>query len=313
EEIELPAKTHSFKEWSKNIINYAKSSKLLEEIKYWRKIENTKVGEFRKDYETTNNKGYNSNSIEMKISKENTNNLLKDTNRAYNTEINDILLASLGLVIKEWTGENKVLVNLEGHGREEIMPNMNITRTVGWFTSVYPVILNCEESDDIGYYIKVVKDDLRKIPSRGVGYNILKYITPNEYINDLEFKLKPQISFNYLGQFDNDINQGVFNMSSISTGDSISKESQRLYDININGMVVNEELCLNFEYNKDEYKRSTIVEFVEKYKGILLDIIKHCIEKEETETTPSDFIYKEVSIEGLQNIKSKIYSSFNRI
>jgi len=302
EEIELPSKTHSFKEWSENIINYAKSSKLLEEIKYWAKIENTKVGEICKDYESTDNKGYNSNSIEMKISKENTDNLLKDTNKAYNTEINDILLASLGLAIKEWTGENKVLVNLEGHGREEIMPNMNITRTVGWFTSAYPIVLNCEKSDDVGYYIKVVKDDLRKIPSRGVGYNILKYITPKEYINELEFKLKPQISFNYLGQFDNDINQGVFNISSIPTTDSISKESERIYDININGMVVNQELCLNFEYNKDEYNRSTIVEFVEKYKESLLDIIKYCVEKEETETTPSDFDYKEVSIEELDFI-----------
>ena len=313
EEIELPSKTHSFKEWSENIINYAKSSKLLEEIKYWSKIENTKVGEICKDYEITNNKVYNSNSIEMKISKENTKNLIKDTKKAYNTEINDILLASLGLAIKNWTGENKVLVNLEGHGREEIMPNMNITRTVGWFTSAYPVILDCEKSDDIGYYIKLVKDDLRKIPSRGVGYNILKYITPKEYINDLEFKLKPHISFNYLGQFDNDINQGVFNMSSISTGDSISKESERLYDININGMVVNEELSLNFEYNKDEYDKSTIIEFVKNYKEALLDVIKHCTEKENTEMTPSDFDYKEVSIEELQDMKLTIGSLFNEI
>ncbi|MBX4267612.1 hypothetical protein K1726_23865, partial [Clostridium estertheticum] len=76
----------------------------------------------------------------------------------------------------------------------------------------------------------------------------------------------------------------------------------RLYDININGMVVNEELCLSFEYNKDEYNRGTIVEFVEKYKEILLDIIRYCVEKEETEMTPSDFDYKKVSLEKLQYI-----------
>ena len=102
-------------------------------------------------------------------------------------------------------------------------------------------------------------------------------------------------------------------MSSISTGDSISKESERLYDININGMVVNEELSLNFEYNKDEYDKSTIIEFVKNYKEALLDVIKHCTEKENTEMTPSDFDYKEVSIEELQDMKLTIGSLFNEI
>ena len=303
QEIDLPPKTHSFKEWAENIQKYSVSSELLGEVQYWRNIENTKVGRLPKDYETTSNKVSDSSSIEMRISKEYTDKLLRNTNKAYNTEINDVLLAALGLAIKEWTGENKVLVSLEGHGREDIIPNMNITRTIGWFTSIYPVILDCEKSYDIGYYVKVVKEGLRKIPNKGVGYNILKYITPKEYISDLEFKLNPQISFNYLGQFDNDVDKGVFNISSISTGDDISKESNRLCDININGMIIGDELSLSFEYNKDEYDLATITELVEGYKKVLLNIIQHCVQKEETEMTPSDFDYKEISIEELEMLK----------
>ncbi|MBU3093335.1 amino acid adenylation domain-containing protein [Clostridium sp. CF011] len=313
EKIELPIKTHSFKEWSENIQKYAKSNKLLEEIEYWKNVEDTEVIKLPKDHQTTSNNWYSSKKVQMKISKEETDKLLTDTNRAYNTEINDILLAALGLSIKNWTGENKVLVSIEGHGREEIIPNMNITRTIGWFTSSYPVILDCEKSEDINYYIKSTKDGIRRIPNKGVGYNILKYVTLNEYIKDLEFKQNPQISFNYLGQFDNDVNQEMFNASFIPTGDAIGKECQRLYDIDINGMVVKGELCLNFEYNKDEYDESTIIELVKNYKEALLDIIKYCVEKEETEMTPSDLDYKEVSIEELQDIKLTIGSLFNEI
>ena len=306
QEIELPLKTHSLKEWSENIQKYAVGSELLEEVKYWKNLENTKAGKLPKGYRTTSNKVSDSTNIEMRISKEDTDKLLRDTNKAYNTEINDILLAALGLTIKEWTGENKVLVNLEGHGREDIIPNMDITRTIGWFTSTYPVILECENSSDTGYYIKSIKEGLRKIPNKGVGYNILKYITPKEYIKDLEFKLNPEISFNYLGQFDNDLNQDVFNISSISTGDDISKKSQRVYDINIGGVIINGELTLTFEYNKAEYNQTTIIKLGERYKEILLDIIQHCTQKEETEMTPSDFDYKEISMEELEYIKTTI-------
>ena len=289
ETIILPEKTHSFKTWSEKIQNYARSSELLKEIDYWSKIENIKIETLPKDNEAAvDNKVKNSAMSYMRLSTKDTEKLLKNTNNAYNTEINDILLSALGLTIKDWTGENKVLINLEGHGREEIISNINITRTVGWFTSQYPLILNVTENDYIGYYIKSVKEDIRKIPNKGIGYGILKYITPNEYKNELEFKLNPQISFNYLGQFDKDINQDLFGTSEISAGKSISEESQRICDISINGMVIHGELQLSFGYNREQYNSNTIEKLAISYKKMLLKVINHCIEKEELEMTPSD-------------------------
>jgi len=310
EKIQLPEKTNSFMTWSEKINNYAKSNELLGEIDYWKSIEDAGVGEIFKDCHNISNKGLNFNSMELKIDKENTNNLLKNVNKAYSTEINYILLAALGLTIKEWSGENKILINLEGHGREEIISNMNITRTIGWFTSMFPIVLDCEKSEEISYYIKSVKESLRKIPNKGTGYGILKYLTPNEYLNELEFKLKPQVTFNYLGQFDMDMNEGWVNRSSISTGNPINKEAKRVSYIDINGGVSDGELSLVFEYNEDLFTIRTIQGFIEKYKEKLLDIIQHCVEKEDTENTPSDFDYKDISIEELESINLMLSDSF---
>ncbi|MDP4146802.1 MAG: amino acid adenylation domain-containing protein [Bacillota bacterium] len=307
EKITLPEKTHSFKTWSERMQNYAKSSELLNEIDYWSKIEKTKIESLPRDNETVvDNKVKNSAVSWMKLLTKDTENLLMNTNYAYNTEINDILLAALGLTIKDWTGENKVLINLEGHGREEIVPDINISRTVGWFTSQYPLILNVTETDDIGYYIKSVKEDIRKIPNKGIGYGILKYITPKEYRNEIEFKLIPQISFNYLGQFDKDVNQDLFTTSVISAGTSISEESQRIYDININGMVIYGELQLSFQYNKEQYNSDTIEKLAISYEKMLLKVINHCIEKEESEMTPSDYGYDEYEYIKLMDTDSGI-------
>ena len=103
--------------------------------------------------------------------------MLKHVNKAYSTEINDILLTALGMALRDWTGENKFAVNLEGHGREDIINDINITRTVGWFTAIYPVILDVSKIEDISYQIKLTKENLRHIPSKGIGYGIIKYLT----------------------------------------------------------------------------------------------------------------------------------------
>ncbi|MDP4147247.1 MAG: condensation domain-containing protein, partial [Bacillota bacterium] len=307
ETITLPEKTHSFKTWSEKIQSYARSSELLKEIDYWCKVENTKIERIPKDNEAiVEDRVKNSATSIMKLSATDTENLLKNLNKAYNTEINDILLSALGLTIKEWTGENKVLINLEGHGREEIIPDVNITRTIGWFTSQYPLIIDVAGSDDMGYYIKSVKEDIRKIPNKGIGYGILKYITPKKYKNELEFKLNPQISFNYLGQFDKDVNQDLFGISEISCGASISKESEQLYAIDVNGMVINGELQMSFAYNKEQYNSDTIEKLAKDYEKMLLKVIDHCIEKEESEMTPSDYGYEELSIEELEFIESMV-------
>ncbi|MFC2146129.1 amino acid adenylation domain-containing protein, partial [Acidobacteriota bacterium] len=179
-EITFQEKTTSFKHWSQKLNQYAESKILLKELPYWQAAAETGVKHLPVDHviNREERKFKFHDMVPMILPGEKTRQLLTKVNRAYNTEINDILLAALGLAIKRWTGMDKVGINLEGHGREMIIENMDITRTVGWFTTQYPVILDMEKSDDLSFYIRNVKEILRGIPNKGIGYGILKYLTP---------------------------------------------------------------------------------------------------------------------------------------
>ncbi|MCP4213392.1 MAG: non-ribosomal peptide synthetase, partial [bacterium] len=180
ENIELPLKTTSFKEWAEGLHEYSTDNKLLGELPYWNKLQETTVTPLPKDRSTDDHRVVNSRTESISLSEEYTRQLLKETNHAYNTEINDILLAGLGLALKDWTGEAKALLDIEGHGREDIIEDIVTTRTVGWFTSLYPLILDTTGVTDIPGVIKSTKEMLRQVPRKGIGYGILKYITPSE-------------------------------------------------------------------------------------------------------------------------------------
>lgn len=165
-----------------------------------------------------------SEEVTIQWTKEETEQLLKQANRAYNTEINDLLLTSLGLAVHRWTGIEDILVNLEGHGREPIIPDVDISRTIGWFTSQYPVVLRMEAGKDLSRRIKIVKEGLRRIPDKGMHYSIIKYVSGRPEAASL--RLNPEISFNYLGQFDQDLEHQALRISPFSTGLSMNENQE---------------------------------------------------------------------------------------
>ncbi|MDQ3192183.1 MAG: amino acid adenylation domain-containing protein [Bacteroidota bacterium] len=298
--VALLPKTTSYKEWADQLLNYANSDDLLKEIDFWKKLETNGVFKLPKDNTSAENLYKHSKTLSFKLSKEETADLLKNTNHAYNTEVNDVLLTALGLAVKEWTGTEKVLINLEGHGREELFNNSDITRTVGWFTSVYPVLLEAS-SGDLSHCIKTTKEMLRKIPNKGIGYGILKHITSADLKQGLLLNQKPEISFNYLGQFD-DQQKSDFEITPLTLADTVSPENKRSCSLDINGMVMGGELTMEFSYSSEEYREQTISSLVNAYKIHLQNIINHCLNKEETEITPSDLSYSDIDLDELENI-----------
>jgi non-ribosomal peptide synthase protein (TIGR01720 family) len=281
---------------------------MLEELQYWIELEKKMIKPLPKEKLIAKKLNKDHHHVEMELTEKQTEQLLKQVNITYNTEINDILLTALGLAVKEWTGEDKVLINLEGHGREEIVKDIDISRTVGWFTAQYPVILDVSGEGDISYRIKSTKENLRGIPNKGIGYGILQYLTLPENKGNIGFNLKPEMSFNYLGQFDGDVETGVFETSDISTGTAVSPNMESLYSIDIVGIVNGRKLMINFSYNKVEYREETITKLAEEFKKNLARIIKHCISMDHTEMTPSDFTESELSFEDIEDVFSDFES-----
>ncbi|MGG3284410.1 amino acid adenylation domain-containing protein [Paenibacillus solani] len=299
----LPDKTHSYQAWSQQLQQYASSKSLLNQIPYWTAIEKANVPALPQDL--AGNAPYylkDYAQFEIKLSKEHTVELLTEAHRAYHTEVNHLLLTALVLTVQEWTRESRVLIELEGHGRENMMDDgLNISRTIGWFTSIYPVLFEFHTSDDLALAIKSVKETMRGIPDKGIGYSILKYLTPAEYKPADMFRQQPQISFNYLGTFDQEGAQG-FGSSELPVGDSFSPLSPASHDLVINAVVIRNELQISMEYNMRTYRTDTVRQLAERYRTHLLAVISHCIGKQDVELTPSDYSANKLSIEELDDI-----------
>jgi amino acid adenylation domain-containing protein/non-ribosomal peptide synthase protein (TIGR01720 family) len=310
EKIVLQEKTDAFRYWSQKLVEYSESKTLLKELEYWKAIEETGICNLTKDFEKTGEKEKNNNStsesVIMNLDEGDTEILLKEVNQAYNTEINDILLTALGMAVKGWARIEKPVINLEGHGRENIIAGVDISRTIGWFTSQFPVVLDMSRWEDLSYGIKFVKETLRKIPNKGIGYGILRYLTPSEKRKGLTPGMEPGISFNYLGQFDRGNRDGIFKISEMKMGDTVSPQSERTHTLNISGIITEGKLTLIFNYNKYEYKRFTIEKLVDGFRSHLLKIIHHCAKKEDRELTPVDMKYSKLTIEKLEELEDRV-------
>ncbi|PEU19965.1 non-ribosomal peptide synthetase, partial [Bacillus wiedmannii] len=306
EKLEIGLKTDSYKEFASKLKVYSMSKKLLREREYWTSISKESIPFIPKKKEGVQNNFENSGTVSVSLDKETTTSLLRKTNRAYNTEINDILLAALVVGVRELTGENKLKVNMEGHGREDVLENIDINRTVGWFTTMYPVLLDIGEETELSTNIKTVKEILRKIPNKGIGYGVLKHLAKDKEL--LKDERSP-ISFNYLGDMDQDINRGEFSASKLSIGETVGKKIARNTSIEMNLMVLNGELVIHTTFNELEYSENMIKDLNQKYKENLKKIIKHCTNKAESERTPFDYGDTKITLEELEGIKEK-YNGF---
>ncbi|BFH70999.1 hypothetical protein PsJ27TS7_49990 [Paenibacillus dendritiformis] len=298
--IRLPLKTDSFQTWAKQLADYANGPAMESEREYWQHIEQLSYEPLPKDFEQGRSKLKDSGLVTVRWTAEETEQLLKQAHRAYHTEMNDLLLAALGLAVQAWSGRERVLVNLEGHGREDILPDVDITRTVGWFTSQFPVVLEPGHAQALGHQVKQVKESLRRIPNKGIGYGILRYLSVPR--DGERFALEPEISFNYLGQFDQDYESSGSQPSPFSPGSDSSPNAVMEYVLDINGMVSEGVLELTIRYGETQYKRETVERLGTLLQSSLREVISHCVSKERPELTPSDVLLQDVTVEELERL-----------
>ncbi|HEX2288933.1 MAG TPA: condensation domain-containing protein, partial [Pseudonocardiaceae bacterium] len=190
--VGLGSKTTSFQNWAQRLTEHASTGGFDAELDYWTQI--TQGGD---PVVPTDGTGANTvasmSAVTVRLDAAQTKALLHDVPGVYRTQVNDVLLAALGRVLSRWTAQRRVLIDLEGHGREEIFDGVDLSRTVGWFTTMFPLALDIPTTADLGGLLKSVKEQLRAVPGRGLGYGALRYLTPTQALAD---QPHPQVSFN---------------------------------------------------------------------------------------------------------------------
>jgi amino acid adenylation domain-containing protein/non-ribosomal peptide synthase protein (TIGR01720 family) len=310
EDIKFPAKTDSFQCWAGALKQYAErgdedeEGSILNELEYWRLVDMTPLERLPVDCEigADRRESKYSEVLWIELDRKQTGILKEKVNWAYHTETGDILLTALGLAVREWTGAEKVGVHLEGNARESIIDDIDVSRTVGWFSSQYPVVLDTSGIKDLSHVIKNVKETLRRVPHHGTGYGILKYLTPDEKKGGYRFTLEPKIRFNFLGGCDELTNMAADTM----VGQDAHPGSESPYALEVNGTVQHGQLRLSFTYNTFEFKKESMEQLVGYYRSNLLRLIDHCCSRREQDLTPSDLGYSAINLEELEEIENDL-------
>ena len=285
--LRLPAKTTSFKDWGERLHGYARSVELDAELDYWR----GQLAEAPLDLPLDNPRGRLQNrferSVDTRLDAERTRQLLQQAPAVYRTQVNDLLLTALARVLCQWTASDSALVQLEGHGREDLFDALDLSRTVGWFTSVFPVRLTPQASLEAS--IKGIKEQLRAIPNKGIGFGVLRYLGSAEAQAALGKLSQPKVTFNYLGQFDNNFDDGALWVpAGENKGAGQDEQAPMSNWLTIDGRVYQGQLSLTWTYSGDVFEDATINALARAYEVALGELIDHCLSQSNGGLTPSD-------------------------
>ena len=290
EELELDAKTSSYRQWAERLELYSLSDGLLGELDYWQSQQPV-AEQMKHEGEGVAERTYATSGREVRwLGEAATRRLLQEVPAAYHTQINDALLAALCEAFGRWGGSRSLVVELEGHGREGLFDDLDVSRTVGWFTSIYPVRLD-GGCGHMGEALKRVKERLRAVPNRGIGYGVLKYLSRDErVVSKLGRVGEPEVRFNYLGQLDQVLKtEGVLRPAHEGGGPGVAAENRMACAMDVSGMVVEGRLRVDWVYSRDEYRQERVAELADHYMDALVELIEHCLSEGAGGHTPSDF------------------------
>jgi len=288
EAVRFPAKTSSIQAWADKLRSHAQGAAVQAELGYWQQLSGTSA-ELPRDHAVEQGLNRHAQTVHSQLDQTLTRQLLQDAPAAYRTQVNDLLLTALAQVITGWTGEASALVQLEGHGREALFDDIDLTRTVGWFTSLYPVKLT--PAADLGTSIKGIKEQLRAIPDKGLGYGALRYLGDEQVKAQLANLPQARITFNYLGQFDASFNDdaALFRPTGENAGQEQSAQAPLSNWLTVNGQVYDGELSLGWSFSSEMFDTATIEHLAEAYVQALQRLVEHCLDPRQGGLTVSDF------------------------
>jgi amino acid adenylation domain-containing protein/non-ribosomal peptide synthase protein (TIGR01720 family) len=289
EPLPPPNKTTGFQTWARRLEQYADSPQLRNELPHWLSLDG---GNQRLpiDHDRGENDQATARTITFSLTAAETESLLRDVPKAYRTQINDALLTALLITINHWTGQRDLLLDLEGHGRQPLFDDLDLSRSVGWFTSLFPVYLQFDGTSP-GETLLAVKERLRSIPGRGVGFGLLCYMCSDAEVSArLRALPHPEISFNYLGQMRGTLaGSRLFRLTGQDTGAQSSPRQRRRHKLEVDAKVLGGRLQFDWTYSTNQYRQETIERLGKDMNEVLCAIIRFCTAPDAGGLTTSDF------------------------
>ncbi len=293
QEVRLRGKTTSFKRWAERLAEWAGSDDVGGELEWWL----GEVGRWApipRDLDGGENVERNAGRVEVELTEEETEALLREVPGVHRTQVNDALLGALLGAMSEWSGRRSQLVEVEGHGREELFEGVDLSRTVGWFTVQYPVLLEADRPGEPGAAVREIRDRLREVPRRGIGYGLLRYLAPDgRRLGDVP---QAEVGFNYLGRSADLVpssssggESSLFGPAPEPAGRTRSPDEERSHLLDVEAAVGGGRLRVSWIYSRSHHRSETVQGLAERYVGWLRALIGGARDGETAAFTPADF------------------------
>ncbi|MDQ7803079.1 non-ribosomal peptide synthase/polyketide synthase [Amycolatopsis sp. A133] len=288
--VRLAATATPFTQWAHLLEQHVRSGGFDDDLEHWTRVARRVPAALAADHAGAGTTG-STRTLTVTLGAGDTDALLHQVPATYRTQVNDVLLSALGRALADRTREDGVLIALEGHGREDVLDGVDLSRTVGWFTTQFPVALDLPPSGDWGATLKAVKEQLRAVPRRGLSYEALRYLgEPGAPGHALQAFPLPQVCFNYHGRWDAQAGAaGLFRGRHDSPGADIAPDEASTYQLDVTGVVESGELSLTWSYSDQVNDEDTVRELAEAMLTGLREIVAHCAGPDAGGRTPSDF------------------------
>jgi len=309
--IQLLQKTTSFKQWSERLKEYAQSAELHKSLNSCLSERYQQVSPLPIDYPGGINTVASVESVSVELSEIETQALLQEVLAVYRTNTQEVLLTALVQAFTEWTGIKSLLFNTEEDARDAntTIDNVDISRTVGWLTTLYPVLLDLEGAKNPGEALKAVKEQFRCISSRTIDHGALRYLSEDTTLTEKMRSLpQAEVFFLYLGQFGKSFDQSsMLRPTEQSTGSMYSPKGTSSHLLGVTAWVNEEgQLRLEFSYSTNVHRHETIEKLSHSFVEALKSLITHSRSLETVEYTPSDFSAANINQENLSNLLAQI-------
>ncbi|MCH9648634.1 MAG: amino acid adenylation domain-containing protein, partial [Deltaproteobacteria bacterium] len=310
QEISLPPKTTSYQAWGAALETYASESSsqaLASTLPLWQEA-GRDLPALPVDYPAGTNREATARNKVVTLDEGETEALLRQVPGASRAQVEELLLAALVQAVGRWTGRAALRVDLEGHGREALVPGVDLSRSVGWFTSLYPLVVDAPGGGEARATVAAVKQALRQLPHRGISYGLQRYLRGEE---SLANQPSAEMSFNYLGQFDQVLADSPLLRPALeSGGPTHSGRGQRRYLLEVTATVVQGRLQVAWTYSVDQHRLETL----EQLTGDFLDSLRGLIHLWTQPEAVASYAPAEFPLAGLDETSlTRLVSHENRL
>jgi amino acid adenylation domain-containing protein/non-ribosomal peptide synthase protein (TIGR01720 family) len=291
EPVRLPPKTTSWKTWTERLAEHARALETVAEGAYWSAQARRKVAPVPLDDPEGEDTVRREASIAVRLDADETGALLRDVTAAYRARIDEVLLCALASTLARWTGDRRVRVELEGSGREEErFADVDLSRTTGWLTHTYPMLLELPADRSAGAVLGAVTEQLRAVPHRGLGYGLLRWGARNRAGAKLAAGPRAEVAFGYLGQLEETVAEHTFfRLAPEPAGAAQDPRRARTNRVEVIAAVNGGRLSVTFGYGAATHRRETVERVAAWYAGELRGLIAHCRGGGAGGRTPDDF------------------------